>query len=312
MELIEVPADKEIMQHNVITTGRYDFSACQLDIMFMILASLGKDDNSNHTYTIHVQDIEYITGRKWNYQQLIRATEEMGSRVFTIETAKSLKQIWLFQSVEYIKGTGSFTVRLGEDARHYLFDLKNNFTVFQLRSALSCSSKYAKRLYTLCSKWKGSKNEYIKMSISELKEMLFLKDPKGKEPEQLTRISDFKKFVLDIAKKQINENTDIYFDYELVKRGRSFEDIKLFISTQKLKQLEIHFDDAQKLEFQKRIGIIKSYGISEPVAERIAQAQFEVFQDAVKVTLKAVKDKAIKGTAEGYLVGILKKKGVNI
>ncbi|WP_262711435.1 RepB family plasmid replication initiator protein [Chryseobacterium mulctrae] len=56
------------------------------------------------------------------------------------------------------------------------------------------------------------------------------------------RISDFKIKVLDIARKQISENTDIELDYELKKRGREFYWITLHINSQKFKQLEIDFE----------------------------------------------------------------------
>ena len=53
--------------------------------------------------------------------------------------------------------------------------------------------------------------------------------PERKEPEQYTKVSQLKEKVLDLAKRQINEHTDIVFDYELLKvRGRSFDTIKLF------------------------------------------------------------------------------------
>ena len=37
MELIDAnSSDKLVYQHNVITSGRYDYSACMLDILFMV------------------------------------------------------------------------------------------------------------------------------------------------------------------------------------------------------------------------------------------------------------------------------------
>jgi plasmid replication initiation protein len=173
--------EKKIVQHNAITSGRYDFSACQLDILFMLLAQLGKSDANDIKYTIYVKDIMAITGRQWNYQQLQEATESMGGRMFVVETEKSLKQIWIFQSIEYIKTKGYFEVSLSKDIKPYLFDLKNNFTVLELKSALSCSSKYAKRLYALGCQWRV-RGEVI-LDLDKFKEMLYLKDPKGKEPE---------------------------------------------------------------------------------------------------------------------------------
>ena len=83
MELMDVNKEnKLIYQHNVITSGRYDYSAVMLDILFMVLSSLevGKLD-----YNIHVADIEAITGRKWNLKQLREATESIGSRMFEVE-----------------------------------------------------------------------------------------------------------------------------------------------------------------------------------------------------------------------------------
>lgn len=78
MELIDVNKDDKLLfQHNVITSGRYDYSACMLDILFMVLAQI---EQNKLEYTIHVQDIEIITGREWNYKQLREATEDIEVR----------------------------------------------------------------------------------------------------------------------------------------------------------------------------------------------------------------------------------------
>ncbi|MCT6774378.1 replication initiation protein, partial [Riemerella anatipestifer] len=129
----------------------------------------------------------------------------------------------------------------------YFFDLKNNFTSMQLKSVLNCSSKYAKRLYAIACQWRSVGIK--RFEIEELKKMLGLIDKKGNE--QFERISDFKKFVLDVAREQISENTDIELDFELKKRGRSFHWITLHINNQKFKQLEIDFN--KPLEIQKFI-----------------------------------------------------------
>ena len=239
MELMDINKEnKLIYQHNVITSGRYDYSACMLDILFMVLSGL---EVGKLEYTIHVQDIEAITGRKWNLKQLREATESIGSRMFEIETHEQIRQIWLFSNVDYILGTGSFTVGINPKASPYFFELKNNFTAMQLKSVLNCSSKYAKRLYAIACQWRsvGSK----RFEIEELKKMLGLIDKKGNE--QFVEITAFKKFVLEIAKKQINENTDIEIDFELKKRGRSFHWITLHINSQKFKQLEIDFNQTE-------------------------------------------------------------------
>jgi len=304
MELMDVNKDsKLIYQHNVITSGRYDYSATMMDILFMVLSSL---EVGKLEYTIHVQDIEAITGRKWNLKQLREATESIGSRMFEIETKDSLEQIWLFSRVKYLLGTGSFTITLNPLASQYFFELKNNFTALQLKSVLNCSSKYAKRLYGIACQWRsvGSK----RFEIEELKKMLGLIDKKGNE--QFERVNDFKKYVLDIAKQQINENTDIEIDFELKKRGRSFHWVTLHFNSQKFKQLEINFHNS--VDVQKFASKLTAYGLTQEQADVIAQKEKEADFNALiqDLNAKARSGKLKMDKSVAYLVGVYQKKGI--
>jgi plasmid replication initiation protein len=304
MELIDVNKDdKLIFQHNVITSGRYDYSACMLDILFMVLSCLEKNKLE---YNIQAHDIEAITGRKWNYKQLREATENIGSRMFEIDTPESYDQIWLFSRVKYLKGTGSFIIKLNDEATPYFFDLKNNFTAMQLKSVLNCSSKYAKRLYAIACQWRSVRTK--RFEIPELKNMLGLIDKKGNE--QFERISDFKKFVLDIARTQICENTDIEIDYELKKRGREFFWITLQINSQKFKQLEIDFE--KPLNIQKFVSKLTTYGLNQEQADLIARKEKEKDFDILITELnEKIRQRKLKiENSVGYLIGVYQKKGI--
>ena len=314
MELAQTSTDALVKQHNAITSGRYDFSACQLDIMFMLLANLKETDEPNKRYNIRVKDIELITGRKWNYEQLKTNTEDLMGRVYEIQLEKSFRQITLFSLVEYLDGTGSFDLVVNDYARPYFFELKHGFTLLELKSVLGCSSKHAKRLYSLACQWRGTGGHTY--SIGELKEMLGLKDPKGKEPEQYERVNDFQKYVLDVAKKQINEQTDIVFDYELLKiRGRSFDTIKLFCGFAKPKlQMEIDFKgdiEQQKKngELLQKIENIKAVGIREDLAELWAVKYWKQFVEEKNNLLEAIQKGKVVDDKPAYLAGIFKKKG---
>ena len=314
MELQNIPQEKKIKQHNTITSGRYDFSACQLDVLFMLLASLKEDDETGKEYHIRVKDIELITGRQWNYQQLKDGNEGLLSRVFEIQMPKGLKQIVLFNEVQYLDGTGSFYMKINESARPYFFELKNNFTLLELKSVLGCSSKHAKRLYSLACQWRGTGGHTY--SLGEFKEMLGLKDPKGKEVEQYKQIGEFKKSVLDVAKKQINEHTDIVFDYELLKiRGRSFDTIKLFCGFSKPKlQMEIDFNvDLEKQkkngELLQKIANIQAIGIRDDLSELWAVKYWKQFVEEKNNLLDAVQKGKVIENKPAYLAGVFKKKG---
>lgn len=306
MKLVETKdANKPVRIHNEIASGRGDFSACMLDVLFYILSDFKKDERF---YTIKAQDIMAITGREWNYMQFREATQEMGSRMFEIETNQSLLQLWLFASVEYKKGTGSFEIEISQKALPYLQNLKNNFTSMQLKSLLLCSSKYAKRLYMLGCQWRSA-GRVPKMTIDDLKIMLGLKDPKGKKPEQYKLFGDFKRKVLDVAKQQINENTDILMDFHLTKRGRSYYWIDILINYQAGKQLQIDF--GKPIEVQKATQTIMKYGLSEEQAVAMAKLgikEFDIYRDKA---LKKIKSGEMKSDAfVPYIVTIYQRKGV--
>lgn len=291
--------------HNELASGKGDFSACMLDVLFFILSDLKPGERF---YTVRAKDISDITEREWNYNQFREATQTMGSRMFEIETNETLLQLWLFSSIEYIKGTGSFEVELSQKAMPYLFDLKKNFTSMQLKSLLMCSSKYAKRLYMLGCQWRGA-GKVPQMTIDELKIMLGLKDPKGKKKEKYKQFGQFRQKVLDTAKVQINNETDIIIYYKLHKRGHSFYWIDIFINHQAGQQLQIQFD--KPIEIQKATQTIMKYGFSETQAVPMAKMGLAVFEKH----RNKVKDKINSGemTADKfipYIVGIYQKMGV--
>ncbi|WP_028523429.1 replication initiation protein [Runella limosa] len=232
-----------IKQDNSITNARYDFTACQLDILFSVMSKIHDEDASNKIYEVMAAEIEKLTGRKWNYQQFKDATESMGSRMFEIQTEKKYRQFWLFQHVDYITGQGRIEIKFSEDAIMLLKQLKNNFTTYELHAALKMKSKYAKRIYQICSQWKDI-GESKAMLLIDFKKNLGLVDNKG--VEQFTSISMFKSRVLEVAVRQINEYSDLDVSYTMHGDSEKKKQIKYITFYIKHKQhimLPIKFDD---------------------------------------------------------------------
>lgn len=272
----------------------------------MVFSSL-KEGELN--YKIHTADIELITGRKWNISQLTNNTEQLLTRMFEVETEDRFRQFVLFQYFDYLKGTRTIEVKLSEVALPYFFELKNNFTHFQLKSVLGCTSSYAKRLYMIACQWRTIGRFPKPMPILELKQMLGLVDKKGNE--QYERISQFKEYVLDIAKKQINEHTDISFDYELFKRGRSYEYIQIYVGLSKNKPTQLEIDYNKSVNDQKNIRSVMAYGISEEYATLIVKDGYDDFIKFVeKVNERARKGEIKVENAASYIIGAYQKKGV--
>jgi plasmid replication initiation protein len=227
----------EIRQHNALTNARYEYTELQLDLFFFIISKLRKDEKDT-IYQLDIRELSSLTGKRYNGAYLHKATADMGSRMLEVEDAKEYRQIWMFQQIRYIKGEGIIEFDLTKYVLPYLFQLKNNFTSYELAAALRLTSKYAKRIYQICSQWKDL-GETKKYDLQEFKKMLGLLDEKGNE--KMERISQLREKVLDIAVKQINEHTELNVSYTLEKRGKTFKNITFTVKPQALAEA-IPFD----------------------------------------------------------------------
>ena len=90
--------------------------------------------------------------------------------------------------------------------------LEARYTEYELKQVVGLQSEYAIRLYELVIQWRSVRKTNL-ISLSELREKLGLVD-------EYKRIEAFKRRVLDLAVKQINEHTDITVEYEQHKQGR--------------------------------------------------------------------------------------------
>lgn len=212
-----------------------------MDIVFALLSKLSVEDKPGTLYQLRIQELELLTGRQWNYQRLYESTEKLNSRIYHFADKYARLQVSLLASAEYRVGKGVIELEISEKMRPYLIDLKSNFTSYRLQAALSLTSKFAKRIYQLAAQWKdvGETKTY---TLDEFKIMLNLKDPRGKEPEQYTKLSTLQRDVLKVATTQINERTDLCISYELLKKGRSFHSVKFYVNAQVPHQLPIPFE----------------------------------------------------------------------
>jgi plasmid replication initiation protein len=226
-------SDQLIKQHNAITTTRYDMSAAEKNIVYMLLAQLRDDDPLRKTYTIRLKDLqEYLdkVGQEANREQFEEATKKLVSRVYSIEEENGdFLQLSLVASAKHIRNSNkndTVELEISKSARPYLFQLKNNFTAFQLHMALSLKSKFSKRIYEMLSQHRDE--GIMKITVENLKYCLGLINPMTKE-EQYKEWSIFAAQVLEVAKRELQTYTNLAFTYKLKKTGCKYTDVEFHI-----------------------------------------------------------------------------------
>jgi plasmid replication initiation protein len=200
----------------------------------------------------------------------------------------------LMNKPRYEEGSKLLTVDMDKDIIPYIKPLKDNYTRYEIENLLSLRSSYSARIYELM-KMKEYRG-FRELTVDELREYC------GIEEGEYKAFKDFEKRVLKVAKKEINENTDITISYEKVKSGRRIHRIEFTIKS-KDDEKEIWIDYLEQScnvkEFKEKAGlsneklnaaqVIELYGIACEMLDGVEEK--DVFE-YIRLNYLYGKDKA--------------------
>jgi len=244
---------KTLTEHNDLITAHYDMSAPEQDIFSLVLAQMKKEDPLDQRYHVSIKEIEALARKRVDYTKIGGVAKKLVSRVCTIirDNGDPL-YVGMVSDAEHIRGTGHFKIGVSPQIRPYLFDLKKNFTRYQLQMFGPLRSKYSKRIYKMLSQFK--KTGILRISVEELKMRLKLLDPKTGKEVFANDWAGLKRKVLEVAQREINEHTDIRCNYEAHKTERKFTHLEFKIARVPQEQLKaMHGEDQATAELRKRL-----------------------------------------------------------
>lgn len=162
------------------------------------------------------------------------------------------------------------TLKFAPELKPYLLGLKEFFTSYKLENAIRLTGKYSFRLYEVfkCNEFKKT----LEFKLSDLTEILVL----GKS----YRYFDIKRQILETAKRELTEKTDIIFDYEEIKCRKKVVALKFHIRANPKCKKPPTLPEPQKLLEQTN----NSFAEDE-IAKQIAYIQ-SVFQKHYKGELE--------------------------
>lgn len=217
----------EIIQPNRVTHAKYDFTSVQEDALTIAIDAIQKhmtgeksiktDLFKNPIITIDVAEIAQKNNKNYVFKELTKMRKkdieyewERPSDGRTVKTNTGI-----FGAVHDVEGTSLIEVEISKWAIPWMvywgkIEEGNNggFTKFLKSTALILQGEHTKRIYKMCCRW-GDKGGFT-MSIDEFKEWLQISD---KYPNSY----DLKKRVLEPAKEELKEKSDICFEYKLEK-----------------------------------------------------------------------------------------------
>lgn len=225
LELIEERDYKVVKANEIIQRARIDLGIQELKTFAFILSKVKPTDQPGQWHTFSVQEyckvcgIDYKNGK--NYIDVKKSLKSLRDKSFWLidEDGKEITVGWL-DKAQVNKGSGKAKVRFDEDLEKYIIGWFEQYTQYSLCQVLPMQSQYSFLLFELLK------------SYANLKQYTFdIDDLKAKTGgTHYSNFKDFRKNVLEIATREINQYTDLEISWEPITKGRKVIQIKFYIT----------------------------------------------------------------------------------
>lgn len=201
-----------------IIEARYDLDRRQNDILDILLGIVGEGDDTeeNTRYEINIGDVKHLynlqdESNAYSYlQKAVKKFEGLGFRLKEDE-GTDIYYPW-FSKIKYQKKRGDenrskIVLDLHPEVKEMIMSAKQG-AYYRIEYPLNLTKKYSKRLYYLLKDKETFNGGVFVISFDELRKMM-------KIPESYAN-GNVKREILDKPYEEINGNTDISFEYELI------------------------------------------------------------------------------------------------
>lgn len=282
---IKVDAKNElVIQHNHLVEARYRLSLQEKRIILWLLTQIKPNDCDFKAHRLEIVEFSKMIGLKVDnqYSQLQEVTLNLMKRVLKIHepTTKSVLQVAWLSSAHYELNKGYVLLEFSPKLKPYLLQLKSHFTKLSISDMMQLTSTYAVRFYELLKQYESIKQR--KISVEDIRNYC------GITKTEYTRYNDFKKNVLERAKKEINEKTDLTIGYKELKESRKIVAIEWTINKKVSNQEEQLKLISKQQEFRSKESLIEAitkYGFGRTTARQFLNSYKE---EDIKNALRAV------------------------
>lgn len=212
--------------NQLIQRSRFSLSLLEQKALLFLISKIKPYDEPRTAYEFNMRDFCKVcnidiksSGTYYEYVKQMMLKIRSSELVLEYPNGDTLITGWFLKA--RLKRNGIFEVVFDEELTPYLFNLQNLYTSYSLSYVLAMKSKYGIRLYELLKSYKNIRYRQ-RYTLDELRDRLGC--------ENYTEYSDFRKYVLQPAMKDINEVSDLQVEFVALKTGRKVSHIEFTIS----------------------------------------------------------------------------------
>jgi len=221
----------EIAYHNDFLNAVYGYNITEKKLLIGIALKIVQADGFGDDIQLSAREVCDLVGMSHGSLRLLKpAVSKLMTTLLELPTdnppmAKDkMKEEW--QMVQVLGKSsyknGILTIRIDPILRPYFMDLKNCFTKYNLINIQPLNSQYSIRIFELIKQYQpiGKRS----FEIDDLRKLLGVEN-------KFRQFGEFRKNVLEQARKDLLKYCDVYFTYTLSKKGKAYSGIQFKIHT---------------------------------------------------------------------------------
>ena len=287
-----------VVQSNKLIEARYRLSTNEQKIMRILIATIEKGDKDFQEYTFSVKKLQEFLGVNTNaiYKVIDNTTDNLLGRVLRFEHDGGdwIKTSWL-SSVEYRNGEGVVIMCFDPKLKPLLLQLKSHFTKYELGNILRLKSRYAIRIYEIGKQVVNLGNGEVVFDLADLRSRFELK------PTEYPLFQNFRARILEPARREINEKTDLHYEWQRLRGGRGGKVHAIRFLFYNKRSAEAKGEEPTA---DSKLAMLESMGVSPAMAQEICE-QYAEHYIRQKVEL-AQRQGKVKNPA-GFVVSAIKQ-----
>lgn len=218
-------ADHYTVAANDIIRGKQSMTLQTARLIRLLITQVVKEDKDLKTYSCKISELaDFLNIDNSNlYRDIQSICESAMKSVVYIGTGNPKRPWQMFHWISTARydENGELTLRLSDEIKPYVLELEKWFTQYQIKNILEFSSYYSIRLYEILKCEDGKyRNEKLKheFTIEELRQFFDCE-------KKYKQIFDFKKNTIEVAVREINQQSDIWVDVSYKKTGRAITSV---------------------------------------------------------------------------------------
>lgn len=232
-----------VRKSNYLVEARYHFSLWEMRVFTKMITMVKSTDADFRDYRIYLRELveEFgLTRTKASYDFLRDAANSLLQKEVSIyqETEDGVSETrthLIVGATTQISGANLnyIEVSFHPKLKPHLLALKDRYTIYEVNNVLNLPSSYSIRIYELLKQYE--RIGHRKITVEKFKEMIGAKqsvrNAKGKEStkDKYPLFGSLNQKVIKPAQRHLVDNTDICFEYEVLKRGRKIVEIRFII-----------------------------------------------------------------------------------